>query len=393
MLNVHQMKDPSKKAEEAQDDVGSVFDMRPPSDKERIRVVTYEGFVKLGVDDLATPIVVQSIPALQAMSEKDDIFKKELRDTCASFKAHPDRASSQLKGDVIDPSLAASMKKIIGDMFPMLEQSRLPKGSPLEENLEKLLRPDFWVRSPGSVFCNLENSCLACLRYNVVGSRSVVTARFSELGAYVRAQKGPRALRMPINAAMTNAWLRSATPKALNAALDAGVRLYFGVVGHQEALFLPSGFVRCDKALPGEALAIDVAGVRVSLSFKKDPFVRADMLTAVADLLHSGRRNPLLDAMVKMKEVEEADAPTPKVADSKATEPAKLGDSDSGPHATTSDAPTTKGDNDNATKTEETKDVLATPTACGDNQQSAEHAAAPTRPEGAEEADDVVNSS
>lgn len=51
--------------------------------------------------------------------------------------------------------------------------------------LEKLTVPDLFMRSAGSETSNLEMGCLACIRYQIQGSRLVLCALFSQLGGYV----------------------------------------------------------------------------------------------------------------------------------------------------------------------------------------------------------------
>lgn len=231
-------------------------------------------------------------------------MKKEINDNLSQFRAHPDKARCQLKGDFTDMALRATLVRHLRAMLPELGGITLAGDSDdtvkARAQLDKLCMPDMWMRSAGSETSNLELGCLACIRYQIQGSRMLVCARFSELGAYARSLRGPKAMRQPANAAETSQWLKTASPERLAAALEAGVKIFVGVVGPSEMVYLPSGYIRCDRAvgLAGEKSVSEVYGVRMSTPFRGEPGAKQEFSTALADLLTLGKRNTVLVALV-----------------------------------------------------------------------------------------------
>ena len=205
----------------------------------------------------------------------------------------------QLRQKIRDECLSQAVAKAFKDTMPDVELNTLPTDDSLKQQAEQLITPDFWLRAAGTESATLEAAVLATLRYNLEGSRAVVAARFTELGKYVRALKGTRALRQPISATVTSSWLQSAGPTMIAGAIEAGVQIWSATVGPQELFYLPSGFVKVDRALGQEA-----SGFRLSWPFKEEPMVLPEMRAIVADLLTMGKRNALVDALVDIKQKE-----------------------------------------------------------------------------------------
>lgn len=127
--------------------------------------------------------------------------------------------------------------------------------------------------------------------------------------------RGPKAMKLPASASTTSQWLRTATPDKLQAAVEAGMQIFVGVVGPSELLYLPSGYIRCDRAVgvAGEATttANEVYGVRLTTAFQHEDEARPEFSAALADLFTLGKRNVLLSALVKSAASAASPAPFP----------------------------------------------------------------------------------
>ena len=128
--------------------------------------------------------------------------------------------------------------------------------------------------------CAFEMACVATLRCQIEGSRSVVVGRFSKLGAFVRENGPPQARSKPLSHLAVKAWLEQVTPEKLKEFLACNNgALSFGTIGPSSMLYTPAGSITTEKC----DAAADVLGFRLGFIAQRDGLACRELTHANAD--------------------------------------------------------------------------------------------------------------
>ena len=192
-----------------------------PQAVSRIAVMEENEFVNLqpAWPTISVPIIVNNLSGVLSYKDLADEhpLKKEINSKLDAFRVRTDKSIGQFTAPIEDLGVKSQLKDRIEEILPTKAIVDCALDDAKKKAFEKLIEPDVWIRAPSGDTVNVEPAALASLRVSFAGSRTLVCARFSELGGYVRQQKGARALKQPISMLATVQWLQAASPTDLQA--------------------------------------------------------------------------------------------------------------------------------------------------------------------------------
>ena len=244
----------------------------------------------------------------------DEGFKKEVADAVRMFK-HSSERTNPTKGKAkilfADKSIRDTVAKAMVDSLPGV---RCVDELPFEEGRapsreSSVGGPDLLALVGQKMQVSFEGSCLPALKWTVSGSKTVMVWSFSEIGHFVRKQLGGRALKQPISSHAVNQFLLTLNPEKHKTMQEEMMNtMHVATLGPGDLLFLPAGCIKAE--LPAHD---DLLSVRMSILPDYDD---RDKISAIhnlsvcqAELVASGRRNAILDAVLQLLEKKEPELP------------------------------------------------------------------------------------
>jgi len=282
----------------------------------RIRCLAATQFAALDASDPEVPYIVTDVKMLTDIVDKDETLQKGLARLKDDARRSIEKKNMLQRSAAEDMSLPESVRhafvKTLPDRLVLLSPTEVGE-EPGSHAVRRALEIDYWARLPHGSTNSMEAVVLPSMRYSCEGTRTVICAPFTGLGSYVRQFPGQRAWKQPISSVATSGWLEAATPTALDEAVSAGVVIYSGSIGPGEMLWMPTGFLRCERTRPELSV-----GLCFSLLYSQDSKF-GEVATAIkADLLNMNKINAAISLAHDLKVRPEGVAPateTPKAGE------------------------------------------------------------------------------
>jgi hypothetical protein len=249
--------------------------------------------------DFQQPFIITGVPVLDLL-DKDKQIKAEVdafRESFSQSKVRESKTRGQFR--IQDEMLIRTVERKLLERLP--HDSLLPIPMASMSSLARCLGIATFAIAPSSYNCAFEMACVATLRCQIEGSRSVVVSRFSKLGAFVRESGPPQARSKPLSHLAVKSWLEQVPPEKLKEFLASPGNdgaMSFGTIGPSDMLYTPAGAITTEKAGPSG----DVVGFRLGFIASKDSLAVRELTHANADA--TAGANPMREELLRVLQTE-----------------------------------------------------------------------------------------
>lgn len=170
--------------------------------------------------DFSKPFMIVGKKWLADHKGADAQFKAEVDAFLAVFTSSGGNSSGRGQIRMTNACLADDVYRKFLEHLKLTNDDLIP--APASSSLQQVFAPATFGIAQNITFSGFDLSAIPCLRYTLAGTRSVMVARFSSIGEYVRGLSSEAAQSRPISLASVQHWIQTATVEQLDEFIKAG---------------------------------------------------------------------------------------------------------------------------------------------------------------------------